>query len=133
MGYEFIEHTADLGMRVRAHDLKALFEEAGRALADIAGASCSECSVSLQAEIQGIDHVDLLVRWLQELLFLVEVKGLRISSTEILDLTETRLRVGIHGKYAPVVLKHEIKAVTYHNLAIRHIDNAYEATIILDV
>ncbi|MRR39392.1 archease, partial [bacterium] len=34
MSYEYIDHTADLGIRVRSSDLKALFLDAGRALVD---------------------------------------------------------------------------------------------------
>jgi len=73
------------------------------------------------------------VRWLQEILYLIEVKGFRLRAATIQSLTET-LAVGvIQGAFTAEPLTTEIKAVTYHNLDITHIDNAFTATIILDM
>lgn len=132
MPYTLIDHTADLGMRVSAPTVIALFEEAALALVDIMGGRSSLGTTRLTVEVQGIDRVDLLVRWLQEILYLVEVRGLRIRGFEILDLTDTELRARAEGAYTGEPLEAEVKAVTYHNLQIREIDNAWAATIILD-
>jgi SHS2 domain-containing protein len=132
MGYQFIEHTADLGIRVRAQDLSSLFREAGLALVEIVGAKSRKRPESLDASIGGLDQVDLLVRWLQELLYLIEVKHLRIGLIEIRELSETRLKALISGRFEDTPLDREIKAVTYHNLDIRTIDGAFEASIIFD-
>ncbi len=83
-------------------------------------------------ESQGIDRVDLLVRWLQEILYLIEVKGFRLSAVTIQRLTETLALGVIQGAYTAEPLTTEIKAVTYYNLDITSIDNVFAATIILD-
>jgi SHS2 domain-containing protein len=133
MSYEYIDHTADIGIRVRSKDLVSLFEDAGSALVDMMGASSGEGPETLEITAEGIDHVDLLVRWLQELLYLIEVKAFRISALEIRELSDTMLRAGLTGACRPTQLSHEIKAVTYHGLDICGIDNGFEATIIFDM
>ena len=132
MPYTLIDHTADMGIRVSAPSLEGLFEEAAYALADIMGARCGEGLQGVVVESQGIDRVDLLVRWLQEILYLIEVKGFRLRAVTIQRLTET-LAIGVmQGAYTADPLTTEIKAVTYHNLDITSIDNVFMATIILD-
>jgi len=132
MPYTLIDHAADMGIRVSAPSLEGLFEEAAYALADIMGARCGEGLQEVVVESQGIDRVDLLVRWLQEILYLIEVKGFRLRAVTIRRLTET-LAIGVmQGAYTADPLTTEIKAVTYHNLDITSIDNVFMATIILD-
>jgi SHS2 domain-containing protein len=132
MPYTLIDHTADMGIRVSAPSMEGLFEESAYALADILGGRCDEGGRELRVESQGIDRVDLLVRWLQEILYLIEVKGFRLSAATIQSLTETQALGVIQGAYTGEPLTTEIKAVTYHNLAIEYIDNVFVTTIILD-
>jgi SHS2 domain-containing protein len=132
MPYELIDHTADIGIRVSAPSTEGLFEEAAYALADIMGGRSDEGLQEVMVESQGIDLVDLFVRWLQEILYLIEVKGFRLRAATIQRLTETLVLGVIQGAYTAEPLKAEIKAVTYHNLDITCSDNVFMATIILD-
>jgi SHS2 domain-containing protein len=132
MPYELIDHTADMGIRVSAPSMEGLFEEAAYALADILGGWGGEGLQKVMVESQGIDRVDLLVRWLQEILYLIEVKGFRLRAATIQGLTETLALGVLQGAYTAEPLTTEIKAVTYHNLDITYIDNVFAVTIILD-
>ncbi len=132
MPYELIDHTADMGIRVSAPSMEGLFEEAAYALADILGGRDGEGLQEVMVESQGIDRVDLLVRWLQEILYLIEVKGFRLRAATIQGLTETLALGVLQGAYTAEPLTTEIKAVTYHNLDITYIDNVFAVTIILD-
>ena len=132
MPYELIDHTADMGLRVSAPSMEGLFQEAAYALADIMGGRSDEGGQEVMVKSQGVDLVDLFVRWLQEILYLIEVKGFRLRAATIQSLTGT-LAIGvIQGAYTDSPLTTEIKAVTYHNLHITCIDNVFTATIILD-
>jgi len=134
MPYSMIDHTADIGIMVSAPALKDLYEESARAMIDIIGAhSIRKSREAMTIETQGIDREDLLVRWLQEILFLVEVRGFRIENITLEYLTDTDIRAQVTGEYSPDPLESEIKAVTYHNLQIREIDNGYEVSIIFDI
>jgi SHS2 domain-containing protein len=132
MAYRFIDHTADIGIRVVSRDLKMLFVDAAHALIDIMGAWCAQGSGSESIALKGIDREDILVRWLQELLFLIEVKNLRISHVDVFRIGRTDMEAVVTGSYTPKGLKQEIKAVTYHNLEIQEVDNHVEVTIIFD-
>jgi protein archease len=132
MPYALIDHTADIGIRVSAERVEALFEEAACAIADILGGRSTVGDEKISIELQGIDRVDLLVRWLQEILFHIEVRGLRLMSAAIHKLDDTKVLGVVHGAYTDTPLSTEIKAVTYHNLDIICIDNVYVTTIILD-
>jgi SHS2 domain-containing protein len=132
MPYELIDHTADIGIRVRAPSTEGLFEEAAYALAEIMGGCSAQGGEEVMVESQGIDRVDLLVRWLQEILYLTVVKGFRLKAATIQRLTETLALGVIQGTFTGEPLTTEIKAVTYHNLDIACIDNVFMATIILD-
>lgn len=134
MPYAMIDHTADIGIKVTSPTLKGLYEEAARAMVDIIGArSIPESHEPMTIETQGIDREDLLVRWLQEILFRVEVRGFRIEKICVERLTDTDIRAQVCGEHSDDPLESEIKAVTYHNLLIREIDNGYEVSIIFDI
>src|SRR5438270_13609910 len=76
--YEPFEHTADLGLRVRAADLDSLFADAGRGLFSLMVANLD--AVGLVEEVSlGVvgDELDyLLFDWLNELLFIFETRRL---------------------------------------------------------
>lgn len=133
MPYTLIDHTADMGVRVSGGSVEELFVEAARALCDILGGLAGRGEEDVTVEASGIDREDLLVRWLQEVLYLVEVKGFRVASARLVALTDTGVKGELRGAFSRKPLQAEVKAVTYHDLAIRHIDNAWVATIILDM
>ena len=74
--YETFEHTADLGLRVRAADLDTLFAEAGRGLFSIVVENLDAVR-PLQTrnfEVTGTDREYLLFDWLNELLFVCDTE-----------------------------------------------------------
>lgn len=133
MPYTLIDHTADIGMRVSAPSVEALFEEAGLALCEIMGGRTSRGDATIIVQAAGIDRDDLLVRWLQEILYQVEVKGFRVTGIGLRDLTDTTVTGELRGAFTGTPLQAEVKAVTYHNLRIVSLDNVHVATIILDM
>ena len=133
MPYTLIDHTADIGMRVSASTVEDLFVEAAQALCDIMGGLTSQGQETVTVQAAGIDRDDLLVRWLQEVLYLVEVKGFRVAGIDLQDLTDTSVTGALEGSFSDIPLQAEVKAVTYHNLEIAYIDKAFVATIILDM
>jgi SHS2 domain-containing protein len=132
MPYTLIDHTADIGMRVNGATLEALFRDAALGLCDILGAGTTRAALSVPVRSQGVDRDDLLVRWLQDILFLVEVKGFRVAAVEVAGVAESEADGILRGEYSAAPLQAEVKAVTYHGLAVERIDNGFAATIILD-
>jgi SHS2 domain-containing protein len=86
--------------------------------------------------VAGADPVDLLIRWMGEVLYLFEGESLLVTDVRIQHLTSTRLdaEVGLlpfdPKRDDPL---HAIKAVTYHQAVITEKDGKWEALVILDV
>jgi SHS2 domain-containing protein len=135
--YEFFEHTADLGLRVRAGDLNELFRDAARGLfAMIAEESPGdEPAVGRRFEIAGRRRDHLLLDWLNELLFVFE--------TERLLLRDFEVEVSAQGLVASALARpmdltrdrmhHEVKAITYHGLRVEASDRGWLAEVIVDI
>lgn len=137
--FEFIEHTADIGIRIFGDDREELFESAAGALfkllVDYRPKKDSERKISLEAET----FEDLLVNWLNELIssffackFLPADYSIVIEEKQNLKI----LHAVIEGqKFDPYENKinMEIKAATYHNLKIKEARDGFKTEIIFDI
>ena len=131
--FEEIEHTADWAYRVRGKNLGELFIQAAwglYALVEMQLAPAPQTTRLIQ--LKGIDRESLLVAWLNELLYFHESEGLGFEGLEIEHLDEISLKAKVTGAPTQQWLK-DIKAVTYHNLAIRETESGWEVTLVLDV
>jgi SHS2 domain-containing protein len=131
-GYREIEHTADWELEVWGPDLPALFEQAARGMYALKGNHLeSQGRVERDLQLYAPDPESLLVAFLAELLFLEEVEGLGFDSFD-LHLEPGRLSARLSG--APVRSPgKDIKAVTFHNMAIRKTEPGLEVNIVFDV
>ena len=131
--YREIDHTADWALDVWAPSLEALFVEAARGMYALAGAAPGEGPRTQRTiALAAGDAESLLVAWLQELLYFTESEGLAFDEFRLARLDSERLEAEVAG--APAAhLEKVIKAVTYHNLAIRVTEAGYAVTIVFDV
>ena len=83
--YEYFEHTADLGIRVRAADLNGLFAEAGTGLfaAVVDGLDTVRPELPVEVAIAGAELDYLLFDWLRELLYRFDADHLLFSRFEV--------------------------------------------------
>ena len=137
VGYELVDHTADLGIRVWADDIKGLFEEAARALFDIiTDLTKVEAHLKREIVIQGSSREELMVAWLNELLYLYEVERLLFRDFSIAEIDEgtvTGMANGEECDKARHPIKTEVKAVTYHQLEIKEHGERWQARVIFDI
>ena len=132
--WEEIAHTADWSIRVWGQDRRALFENAARGMVSLIGGEADPaqdpvaCGLTLEAD----DWETLLVDFLTEILYLIEDDGLVCGHIEVARAAGHQLAATVEGRAGGRFNK-EIKAVTYHNLAIRHTDQGFETTIVFDV
>lgn len=137
MGFEFLDHTADLRIRVWGKDLTELFEEAAFALFSvITDIETVEPKIEEKVEVEAEDQDELLVGWLSELLYLHEVKGLLFSKFKVLWFQKKHMSAKVWGEpFSPE--RHSIllpvKAVTYHRLKIEQQGGFWVTEIIFDV
>jgi SHS2 domain-containing protein len=136
----FIEqpHTADRALKVWAPDYFSLLSEAARGMYTLMGIVTAASAVTGEAPIKrveivvtGEDQESWLVAFLTELLYLSEQAGLAFREFSFLAEGQL-LRVNLTG--VPLLaVKKEIKAVTYHYLAIIQSEGHLETTIVFDV
>lgn len=133
MGFEEVEHTADWAYRVWGGTIAGLFVQAAEGLYSLAGMELAPTPPLIRRiNLQGIDYESLLVAWLNELLYLHNSENLGFDQIEILHLDSNRLEALVTGAPTRQWLK-DIKAATYHNLAIHSTESGFEATLVLDV
>jgi protein archease len=131
-GFSEREHTADWELEVWAPDFIGLLEQAARGMVSISGIRLKNGPrQNRDIHLTALDRESLLVRFLAELLNLGEQEHLGFDVYQF-ALEGDRLSVVLEG--APIISQDkEIKAVTYHNLAIRETDEGLVVNIVFDV
>jgi SHS2 domain-containing protein len=128
-----IEHTADVSLQIQSEDLAGLLHGAASAMLSLMGMSTDKKGESTRTiEVEGIDREDLLVAWLQELLYLMERYEVGFGKMDIVEISDTHL-TAITEEIPGMVPSREIKAVTYHGLEIKETERGFEVTIVFDV
>jgi SHS2 domain-containing protein len=135
--YEVFEHTADIGLRVRAPDLNALFAEAGRGLFSLIVENLDEVQPQqeLTVRLAGEDRELLLFDWLNELLFQFDAHHLVFSRFQV-AVDEGGLTATVAGEPVDPArhrLDHEVKAITYHGLKVAQEPGGWVAEVIVDI
>ena len=161
--FELFEHTADLGLLIQADSLESLFIDAAHGLLAMLVAN-PEAVRPLQTKTIALtaDKPEyLLFDWLSELLYAFEHEKLLLCEFDI-DLRQshaegeapaqphapresaipqgpfaTHLRAICRGEpmdQARPTMDHEVKAVTYHGLAVvQNPDHSWQAEVIVDI
>jgi SHS2 domain-containing protein len=135
--YETFEHTADLGLRIRAADLDTLFVEAAQCMfsAIVEDSATVRPMQKIDIQLQGDDREFLLFDWLRQLLFHFDAEHLLFGKFEA-HVTETGLTGSAWGEpldRARHTLEHEVKAITYHGLRVEQTGDQWEAEVIVDI
>lgn len=137
--YETFDHTADLGLRIKADDLPSLFADAAHALFDVIvdDLSLVQPQQVVDVNLQSDELVYLLFDWLNHLLFLFDAKGWLFSRFDVqVNESACRLQGKAWGERLDPsrhVLAHEVKAITYHGLRIEQKEGGWLAEVIVDI
>lgn len=133
IGFEEVEHPADVAVNVWGSDLAELFANAAQGMAWLlAGPESVEPTVEVTVELDALDAETLMVSWLGELLFLAEEEEVVFTDFELEEVTPTRLLGKARGRPVDEHRAH-IKAVTFSEMDIRHTPRGWETKIVFDV
>jgi protein archease len=137
VSYEMVDHTADLGVELSARSLSDLFAAAGAILGELMyDPDPVEETETREVALEAASPEELLVRWLNELIYLREVHDFLWKTVEVEAGEGTRLaatlrgEVFLPGKHVP---RGGLKAATYHQLRISREGDTWSARIIFDV
>lgn len=127
-----VAHTADWALQVQAPDVVALLTTAAQGMYALMNMRiASEPAVTQEIRLSAGDVENLLVGFLNELLFWAEEQRLAFTGFE-LAWRDGELRGRLRGGRITGQGK-EIKAVTYHNLHVSVGPAGLETTVVFDV
>lgn len=135
--FEILDHTADVGIEVRAATLADLFETAAEGMFSfLIDPTRVDIRAWRERRVEADDREGLLVAWLNDLLVLLAAEEFVPKTFVIDEISDRRLRATVHGE--PVdrsrhLFKLDVKAATYHLLSVRPDDGGWSARIIFDV
>lgn len=134
---EFFDHTADMGVRVRAPSLAELVPVATKGLYSVIGQIvCGDPLEDVLIHLQGENPEIVLRDYLARVLLLFETKQTQLLNFKRVEFDHRALLVHAESAlvdHAHSVYYREVKAVTYHELAIRETPDGFEATFIVDI
>ena len=131
MGYWWVEHTGEVEMEIEAATEQDVFREALHALAELLGDDVGGDRLWREVAVTGRQRDELLLAWLDELVYLAETENLAPEELEQVELSG-------HGLVATVRCRrgrprHLVKGATYHRLRFEGRDGGFRATVVLDV
>ncbi len=135
--YEIVDHTADVGIRVHGRDLPEVFEKAALAFYDLmVGLDAVERRQSREVSVEAQALDEVLVQWLDELLYLFEVEGFLGKAVRVALSPSWRLTATVDGEtFDPD--RHRVKllykAVTYHKASVAFAHGLWSAQVIFDI
>jgi SHS2 domain-containing protein len=137
--YELFDHTADVGVRVYAATMAGLVEPATGGLYEVIGelvAAVTGSGEQASFEMAGDEPPVMLRDYLAEVLQLFETGKRMVTAVNVAEFSERRLAVAVETRPLDAERSEyarEVKAVTYHELRIRPLEDGFEATYIVDI
>jgi len=144
--YTFIEHLSDIGIEIKADGPEELFENAALGMFsimyDLKDVEVKEkLAVSVKGK-KGTDIEELLISWLEKLLYVFETKKMLFCRFDIIGIGITKsvfVNAFIYGEKINLA-RHKfftaVKAPTYHMLRVKKSEETggkWTARIIFDV
>jgi len=127
----FVEHTGEVELAIEAPTEAAVFEEALAAVRELIGRDRGGEPVRHAIELAAPDRALMLVKWIDELVFLAETQDFVPERVAALELVDNRLRATVSGRRGRPA--HLVKAVTLNSLEFRRLDGAWHGRVVLDV
>ena len=152
-GYQFLDHTADVGIQATGVNLREAFAYAAQGMfAWMADLEAVQEREERRVEVEAADPEGLLVTFLNELNYLFETERFLFRRFQVLELSpepveevspvgpepRERWHLGAVGYGEPVDLQQhdlrsQVKAATYHLLRIEQQEGSCQVRVILDI
>ncbi|MGE5364340.1 MAG: archease [Bacteroidota bacterium] len=141
MPYQFLEHTADIAVCISGDTPESLFTSAAEAWMEAAAEVSGNPAASNHAiELSESTAEELLVAFLSELNFLLLTRHRFCTAVNSLSLNRTpdswKLSCSLSCTdvvQGQVILKEEIKAVTFHKMDITFSNGLWSTYVVFDI
>ncbi len=138
--FEIIDHTADIGIVAYGKTKREVFINAAKGMFEIIAGENRDLKENFYAKIklEAKSLEDLLIAWLNELLYISEVKLVILNKFIIKELSDGQIKAEVGGtkiNHLSIRIKREVKAVTYHRLEIKKDEESglWSAQVIFDI
>jgi SHS2 domain-containing protein len=138
--FEIIDHTADIGIVAYGKTKREIFINAAKGMFEIIAGENRDLKENFYAKIklEAKSLEDLLIAWLNELLYISEVKLVILNKFKIKELSDGQIKAEVGGtkiNHLSIRIKREVKAVTYHRLEIKKDEESglWRAQVIFDI
>jgi SHS2 domain-containing protein len=138
--FEIIDHTADIGIVAYGKTKREVFINAAKGMFEIIAGENRDLKENFYAKIklEAKSLEDLLIAWLNELLYISEVKLVILNKFIIKELSNGQIKAEVGGtkiNHLSIRIKREVKAVTYHRLEIKKDEESglWSAQVIFDI
>lgn len=138
--FEILEHTADIGIAAYGKNKREVFINAAKGMFEIIAGENRNLKEDFydKIKLEAESLEDLLIAWLNELLYIGETRSVILNKFQIKQLSDFQIKAEVGGtKINPpsIKIEKEIKAVTYHRLEIKKDGESglWKAQIIFDI
>jgi len=134
--YEQLEISGDVSLRIWGENLEELFANAAEGMSElITDLPGIEETEGKEIFLSSERNEDLLVKWLNEIIFLFDTYGF-IGKRFDVSLKDNTLKAIVSGGIFNVGINESrllVKAATYHGLSLKKDNSHWEAVVIFDI
>ena len=136
--YKFLEHTADIQFTVMGKSIEEIFENSALAVSEfISKYEKIKNKAKKGFVISAEDHEELLYKFLDELIYLLDAKSFVCSHVKVSiknGKKEMTLKAIVYGDKTKNYrnLEH-IKAATYSEMYLKKVKNRWKAQAVIDI
>jgi SHS2 domain-containing protein len=135
--FTLLDHPSDIGIEATGSTLSEAFSSAASGLVSIIIDPATICSdESREIEIEADDDEMLLVKWLNEFIYLFDARHFVCARIDIHELKEHRLKASVRGEPFSAnrhTARTDVKAVTFHQLSIGENNGVWTVRVFVDL
>ena len=135
--FEIIDHTADIGIRAYGKGLGEVFANAAYGMFSIiTDLNKVYDDICHDIEVEASDVEELLVSWLNELLYVFDTENVLFCRFDIDNISQKRLQARAWGEKVDRsrhAIMTSIKAATYHMISVEKRESGFTVQVILDI
>jgi len=143
--FQLVPHTADLKLIAYGKTLKDLFRHALIGMFQSIGPRSSDCSIAndrlvcsklpieRDLQVSSSNRECLLVDFLSDALYFSDIYNEAYLDVVIHELHDKEIKATLKGIKVDGFEVVEIKAVTYHDLNIKKVDDSWQTAIVFDI
>ncbi|MBN2142307.1 archease [Candidatus Woesearchaeota archaeon] len=140
MGFEYLEHTADLKVKAWGNQLEKAFENAALGgMNFIVDIKKVEPKIKKKIMVRSKRLESLLYDFLEELLYLIDTDGFMFAGAQEMSIArgvggDLELHcVALGDSYKNYERKGDLKAITYSEMSIKEKDGGWEIIVVYDI